>query len=374
MTGNVLLTLGRLPKALDVARGFADLGWRVVVAEPFKRHLAGASRAVAQSHRVTAPAEDKQAYLADLRRIVAEEKIDLIVPVSEETMHVAFLRDGLPATTQLFTMPPETLLRLHNKHGFAQQAAAWGLTVPETYALGDPSAQALAQSGPVVIKPVHSCSGRGVRLLPAGAALPASDRAIPAIVQRCVIGAEYSSCSIAHHGRVASTVIYRAAQRSGSVAVAFERVEHSAIAGWITRFIAAANWTGFIAFDIMVNEAGEPWGIECNPRMTSGVHFWQREDIARAVVEPGFIPRYRPETRLQQFYSALTETQMSLFRRGPFRENLRQLFSTRDVTWDRRDPIPFLTMTATSWPIIRMAMARGATFGEVATLDVGWYD
>jgi hypothetical protein len=39
-----------------------------------------------------------------------------------------------------------------------------------------------------------------------------------------------------------------------------------------------------------------------------------------------------------------------------------------------RDPLPFLTMTATSWPIIRMAMARGVPFGEVATLDVGWYD
>lgn len=374
MTGNVLLTLGRLPKALDVARGFADLGWRVVVAEPFKRHLAGASRAVAHSHRVTAPAEDKQAYLADLRRIIADEKIDLVVPVSEETMHVAFLRESLPTTTRLFTMPPENLLRLHNKHGFAQQAVAWGLAVPETYALGDPSVQALAQSGPVVIKPVHSCSGRGVRLLPAGTSLPVPDPAIPTIVQRCVIGAEYSSCSIAHDGRVASTVIYRAAQKSGSVAVAFERVEHPTIADWITRFIAAAQWTGFIAFDIMVDEAGQPWGIECNPRTTSGLHFWQREDIARAVVEPGFIPRYRPEARLQQFYSALTETQMSLFRRGPFRENLRQLFSTRDVTWDRRDPMPFLTMTATSWPIIRMAMARGATFGEVATLDVGWYD
>ena len=374
MTGNLLLTLGRLPKALDVARGFADLGWRVVVAEPFKRHLAGASRAVAQSHRVTAPAEDKQAYLADLQRIIVDEKIDLVVPVSEETMHVAFLRDSLPATTRLFTMPPENLLRLHNKHGFVQQAVAWGLAVPETHALGDRTAEVLVQSGPVVVKPVHSCSGRGVRLLPAGIALPARDPAIPMIVQRCVMGAEYSSCSIAHDGRVASTVIYRAAQKSGSVAVAFERVEHPAITDWITRFIAAAQWTGFIAFDIMVDEAGQPWGIECNPRTTSGLHFWQREDIARAVVEPGFIPRYRPEARLQQFYSALTETQMSLFRRGPFRENLRQLFTTRDVSWDRRDPMPFLTMTATSWPIIRMAMARGVPFGEVATLDVGWYD
>jgi len=31
-------------------------------------------------------------------------------------------------------------------------------------------------------------------------------------------------------------------------------------------------------------------------------------------------------------------------------------------------------MTATSWPIIRLAMARGVPFGEVATLDVGWYN
>ena len=63
--------------------------------------------------------------------------------------------------------------------------------------------------------------------------------------------------------------------------MAFERVEHPAIADWITRFIAAAQWTGFIAFDIIVDEAGQPWGIECNPRTTSGLHFWQRADIAR---------------------------------------------------------------------------------------------
>jgi hypothetical protein len=134
--------------------------------------LAGASRLVARSYQVTAPAQDKNAYLADLHRIVAAEKIDLVLPVSEETMHVAFLRESLPASTRLFTMPPESLLRLHNKHGFAQQAASWGMSVPETHALGDPAAEALAQAGPVVVKPVHSCSGRGVRLLPAGSALP----------------------------------------------------------------------------------------------------------------------------------------------------------------------------------------------------------
>lgn len=373
MTGTVLLTLGRLPKALDLARGFAELGWRVVVAEPFGRHLVGMSRAVARSHRIAAPADGAARYLEDLARVIAAERVDLVLPVSEETPHVAFLHGRLAPGTTLFTMPPGDVLRLHDKHGFARRAGAIGLRAPETHALGDPAAADLVRSGPVVVKPVLSCSGRGVRVLPAGADLPPPVSAAPAIVQRFVAGDEYSSCSIAHAGRISSTVVYRAAQKSGSVAVVFERVSHPAIEDWIRRFVAAERWSGFIAFDIVVDADGAPWGIECNPRATSGLHFWRRTDIARAVLDRGHSPRLRPETRLQQFYPALTETQMSLFRGGPFAANLRRLLTTRDVTWEWGDPLPFLTMTATSWPIIRMAMARGVPFGEVATLDVGWY-
>jgi hypothetical protein len=31
-------------------------------------------------------------------------------------------------------------------------------------------------------------------------------------------------------------------------------------------------------------------------------------------------------------------------------------------------------MTLTSWPIIRMAVSQGVSFGEAATHDVGWYE
>jgi hypothetical protein len=90
------------------------------------------------------------------------------------------------------------------------------------------------------------------------------------------------------------------------------------------------------------------------------------------VLDPAHPLRHRPEARLQQFYSCLTETQLSLFRGGGFRHKLRTLATTRDVTWSARDPMPFLTMTFTTWPIIRAAMARRTTFGAVATVDVGW--
>lgn len=368
----VLLTLGRLPKALDLARAFHGTGWRVLVAEPFRKHLAGASNTVARSIVVPAPAEDREAYLAALLGLVDEEGVDLVVPVSEEVLHVAALHGRLPDRTRLFAMPPDVVLAAHDKGAFAAQAAAWGLSVPPTHPLGSEDADDLAARQDVVVKPLHACSGRGVRVIRRGESLPAADPEVPAIVQARISGPERSTCSLVHAGVVSATVVYQGLMQSGSVSIAFERVEDRLIEAFVRDYAAATRWTGFLSFDFMLDEAGRPWAIECNPRTTSGLHFFESVDLARAVLDPAHPLSFRPETRLQQFYSCLTETQLSLFRGGGFGRKLRTLSTTRDVTWSGRDPMPFLTMTATSWPIIREAMARRATFGEVATLDVGW--
>jgi len=378
----VLLTLGRLPKSLDLARGFSRAGCRVLVAEPFPWHLAGASRHVARSFRVPPPSQGKAAYLAALYAIIADEGVDLVVPVSEETMHVAFLRDRLMGRARLFTMPPDQVLVLHDKAGFIRQGEACGVPVPQTHRLGSTGARALAAERDVVVKPVFSCSGRGVRVLRRGGALPPDNPADPAIVQAFVPGRVHSSCTIAHDGRAVATVIYRGTVMSGTVAVAFERVPaYAAITAWINRFVEAAGWSGFISFDFIVADSGEVHGIECNPRATSGVHFWEPKDIAGAILDParyggpgGAQVRVRPQEQLQQFYSCLTETQMAVFRRDGALNRLRRLATTKDVTWEWRDPLPFLTMTMTSWRIIALSIARRTTFGEVATLDVGWYE
>ncbi|WP_298194935.1 ATP-grasp domain-containing protein [Novosphingobium sp.] len=372
----VLLTLGRLPKALDLARGFAKAGCRVLVAEPYGWTLAGASRHVAREFKVPAPIKGKAAYLAALREIVVHEGVDLVVPVSEETMHVAHLAGMLPEGVGLFTMPPNEVLALHDKASFVRKAAELGLAVPESAPLGSAEGEALARSGPVVVKPVHSCSGNGVSILLGGEPLPVADAAAPAVVQRFVEGAEHSTCTVAQCGRVVATMVYRGAVMSGSVAVAFERVEVPTIAAWVERFVAETGWSGFISFDFIVDAAGVPHAIECNPRATSGVHFWEPNDIARAVLEPGWVGpvRVRPYRTLQQFYACLTETQAAMLRRRGFIPALRSLVTTRDVSWDWRDPWPFVSMIGTSWPIIWQAITKGARFGEVATQDVGWYE
>ncbi len=374
MTRTVLFTLGRLPKGLDICRSFAAAGWRVVVAEPHARHLCGASNSVTRSVRMPAPADGKRAYLQSLAEAVRKHGADLVVPVSEEAMHVAFLPRLLP-DVPVFAMPPGAMLALHHKGRFVEVAREAGVAVPETQALGSDAAATMAAAGRVVVKPVHSAAGRGVRVLAQGAALPDPDPAAPSVVQRFLPGAEFSSCSVARNGLVLGTAIYRGVQFAGSVACAFERVEHPDAEAWIARLVAALGWTGFISFDLREDEAGRIHGIECNPRTTSGLHFFETEDIAAAILGARDTLRHCKARRLQQVWSCLTETQLAAFRldRG-FPRHLRNLLTTRDVTWAARDPWPVLSMPYTAWPIMRDAARKRVPFGEVATLDVGWFE
>jgi predicted ATP-grasp superfamily ATP-dependent carboligase len=381
VAGTVLITLGRLPKALDLARSFKALGYRVIVAEPFRWHLTGVSNAIAKRYQVTAPNTNREKFLNELVEIVITEKVELVVPISEEIMHVAFLRGRLPPGVALYAMPTEVLLALHNKATFVERCGEYGVSAPETVLLGDSRASVLANAHDYIVKPVFSCSGRGVIFRKKGEALPIPHSGQPMIVQRWVKGNVLSTFSIARAGATLTTVVYRGAVMSGTVAVCFERVtnedpQHSAVTRWVNQFVAATNFNGFISFDFVVDKHGAAHGIECNPRATSGLHFVDPRDLAMAVVnpDPAATIRFRDELLLQQFYPCLTEVQKSMFGGTEFRKNLATFLRARDVTWSLRDPLPFLTMPFTASQIIWMSIKKGTTFGEVATLDVGWYD
>jgi hypothetical protein len=292
-----------------------------------------------------------------------------VAPVSEEILHVAALRERVGPSVRVFAMPQETLLKLHDKAGFIDFATSNGLSVPQTGIAGSAAALAIAAQGDYIVKLRHSCAGSGLMRCKAGAPPPQIEGAV---VQRLVRGVEHSACAIAHDGRVQACAIYRGSLISGTVAVGFERVEHPAIDAWVQRFAQASAWTGFLSFDFIVDEAGAPWGLECNPRLTSGVHFFETQDIARAVLDPSAQVRFRKERRLQQFWACLTETQNSFGDWPVFRRNLRHLFGTRDVSWSMTDPWPLVGMPWTAWTIISQSRRQQVSFGEAASMDIAW--
>jgi predicted ATP-grasp superfamily ATP-dependent carboligase len=362
----VLLTIGRMPKALDLARAFRGAGWRVVVADPHAWHPARLSRAVARCHRVRAPADGAADYLADMASVAAQENAELVVTVSEETLHaVALEQPGC----RVFAMPAARVREVYDKLRFIAVARGAGLAVPETALLAGGQA-----TRDVVIKPRFGSAGRGLRFVAAGEALPPASKE-PMLVQQRIDGQVLSTCGIAREGRMVANVVYRGEVFSGSVAVAFARVpQHPAIEAWCARFAAATGWTGFLSFDFIVDAAGTAWAIECNPRVTSGVHFMHPEDLARAVLDPTFAgpARLREHALMQQLWTTLTECWAAIADPPERRRRLRALATARDVTWQARDPLPLLLMPFASWRIMWLAASRRISFGEAATLDIAW--
>jgi hypothetical protein len=377
MPQTVLLTLGRLPKALELARALSGAGCRVVIAEPFARHVCRPSRAVSCSHVVTAPNDDREQYLQDLLRVIEEERVDLVIPVSEEALHVGRLEGRLPPGVRLHSAPLATILRLHDKLGFARDARDLSLDVPETFAPGDPGLSSFCAQNDFVVKPRNSCSGIGVSIhrkgtLPDRLALPEG-----AIVQGFVPGRHVSTFTVAEKGRELFTAAYEGTVFAGTVAVCFRRVDGlAAVEKWVRDFVAATGHTGFISFDFIVAEDGRARAIECNPRITSGIHFAEPGDLAEAVLSPDRAARVRmrEKTKFQQGYSTLTEAYAHFLRPREFASRMREMFSARDVVWSTKDPMPFLLMTPMSWDILKPAMMGRMTLGEAAMRDIGWFD
>lgn len=372
MARTALLTIGRMPKALELARGLAALGWRVVVADPMPWHVCRLSRDVAASRTTRAPNDDPAGYLEDLLRIVREERVELVVPVSEEAMHVVHLRDRLPAGTTMFAAPAALVHTLHDKWRFNRFAAGLGLPVPETAPLGTPEAAALVAAADVVVKPQLSCGGMGVTYHARGSALPT--REAPALAQAAVTGEHLSTCSVARDGRLLGTATYRGTVFSGTVAVCFERVDdRPRVDRWVADFVRGAGYTGIVSFDFIAPADGTPYAIECNPRVTSGMHFLDPLGVARAMTDPSAPAIGRKAgTRFQHGYTTLIEFYRALFTGGRADRVLRAMFGARDVVWSARDPLPFLGMTNASWGIIRASIREGVGMGEIATRDIAW--
>jgi predicted ATP-grasp superfamily ATP-dependent carboligase len=361
----VLLTSGRLPVSLELARALHANGCRVVVADPWPSHLCAYSRAVAVSRRVPSPQRHEIAYLDAIRSIADAESADLIVPVSEETPWVAGIDDP-----RVFCTTRARVLALHDKLSFATLASEAGLGVPAT-------ARADRGSGIVehdfILKPRFSCSGRGVRRLVGGADYAAGTGDL---VQAFIDGRTVSVFAIARGGVTLARVAYSASLLDGSVAIAFEReeAEHACI-GWADAFIDAVGHTGFIAFDFVVDAAGDAYAVECNPRATSGLHFLTPDAVAAAVSGSG-IPQQtlRSEIRFCESWSCFTRLLGSFGKVDAFRSVQRTLSSHRDVSFAAADPWPCLLMPINSRRLLWRAATTGQRFASAAVSDIEWID
>lgn len=286
----VLLTGGRAPFALEMARilHFAG-GHHVVMAESVPLPLSFSSAAVAAHVRLPSPRASRLAYAVALADAIRTHRIDLVIPMCEDALHVAAVRAYLqPTGAAVLVEDISKMVAVHSKYEFSIAARAAACAVPETILLTRPEqldssvqpSSVAERSEDWVLKPVFSRFGTETLVRPSHAQLGAVQASLGSgvrwVAQRFVPGYLVCSYSVCAAGRVLAHTAYRSlAAVNGGASAAFQVVRLEAVDAWVERFVAHQQWTGQIAIDFIVqpgSAGARAWAIECNPRGTSGVH------------------------------------------------------------------------------------------------------
>jgi glutathione synthase/RimK-type ligase-like ATP-grasp enzyme len=378
----VLLTGARAPVTLELIRLFARAGHQVFVAESARVHLGQSSRFVTKSYALPKPRFEPQAFIEKLERIVELEQIDLVIPTCEEVFWISGMIAGSSLREKFFVTDSNILLKLHDKSRFADLARKLELRFPETRVLKSKSdLEQLPRHKKWILKPAFSRFAAKTQILKAGVKLSnlePSDKQVW-LAQEFLEGQEYCSFAIAQAGKVQAFVLYRPVWRAGfGASVMFESIPKddpiSLEALEITRVVVEhTNFTGQIAFDFMLTSDGLQV-LECNPRATSGVHFFAPDDhLERAFFEVLETPIVPAQTQRAMLALPMVLYGLpSAIRSGRVLEWWSDLVSTRDVIFDRDDPSPTWHQIPSAIELLREANRLNCSALEASTADIEW--
>ncbi|MEK3721861.1 ATP-grasp domain-containing protein [Paenibacillus sp. FSL H8-0034] len=396
---NILLTGGRAPVALELARMLAKAGHRVDLAESVPHHLCRKSKAIAQSFLVPKPNQDPEAYISALSRIIGQRNIQVLLPTCEEIFWIARGLAKLQSLCKVISAPLEQLKRLHSKWEFIRRAEAFGFAVPQTQIFHNTKEWANVCSvehswldAGFVLKPVFSRFGANVQLF--GPECSVADRlrrlqtnhgitatsAQPWIIQRYIKGRPLCTYSVAWKGIVVAHSAYEVEYTANRGAcVYYQQLQHLRALNWVQSFVQKEHFSGQIAFDFVESyEDGILYPIECNPRATSGVHLFNPEDkLVEALIHPEDLSQQacrQPQTN----QAAMLSIPMLAY--GLNKERTwaaichwwAQFVSARDVIWQVRDPLPFLEQIPLMLDAWRLSHTQAISITAAMTYDIEW--
>lgn len=373
---NILLTGGRAPVTLDLARAFHRAGHTVFMAESLRGHVSQPSAALKANFVVPAPRQESEAFLSALKRIIEANQIDLLIPTCEEVFHIAKGLDELPC--RVFTESLKKLDGYHNKWKFAIAAGDCDLRVPETLLISrqDDLLFAFANWRGLALKPVYSRFASRTLIRPSlKEALSTLTFGKPWVAQEFIEGRQFCSYSVCQNGRITAHAAYPSTFTAGpGAAIAFQPVEHPRIFEWVKTFVGHFNVTGQMAFDFIESPDGEVYALECNPRATSGLHL--------LTPDPRFIESFfetgaeclTPDAKVSRMLGTamLAYGLPAAIRNGNFTAWLQTFLHSDDVILDFKDLLPFLLQLRGVFAYMKLGRKKNISALEASTYDIEW--
>lgn len=282
---NILISGGKMTKALQIARFFHAAGHRVVLTETHKYWLSGHrfSQSVDKFYTTPSPQQDSQIYTEFLLDIVKKESIDIYIPVTSPiaSYYDALVKPKLSEYCEVFHVDADTCKMLDDKFAFSEKARNFGLSVPKSFKITNPE-QVLnfdfsGETRKYILKSIPYDSVRRLDLTKLPCDTPEETEAFvrslpispqkPWIMQEFIPGKEYCTHSTIRDG----VLRLHCCCESSAFQVNYENVEHSEIREWVTHFVKELEVTGQLSFDFIEAEDGKVYAIECNPRTHSAI-------------------------------------------------------------------------------------------------------
>ena len=153
----VLVTDSSRGSAVAVIRSLGRAGYRVIAVDSDPRSLGFRSRFTHKSCVVPSAKESAQEFVAALQRIVQDDGVDLVIPVTDLAIQpLAAARQSFAAKTRLAMADDEPLRMVTDKDRTVELAASLGIPVPSTrcvHTLEEGLAAAEEWGWPLVLKP-----------------------------------------------------------------------------------------------------------------------------------------------------------------------------------------------------------------------------
>ncbi|ACU90282.1 ATP-grasp domain-containing protein [Desulfomicrobium baculatum] len=162
--GRALITSASTRVAYCICKNLSRHGIQAVMADSDPLAMSFWSRHAAGRHVYASPFLDEARFVEDLLRIIDKEKIDVLIPVLEETYFVARHRAVLAPHVRIFMAQYTDLISLHDKRSLKNIAERLGVSMPLTVELEDAMTSGLPSDFhfPAVLKPKQGGGGWSV--------------------------------------------------------------------------------------------------------------------------------------------------------------------------------------------------------------------
>jgi ribosomal protein L31 len=364
----VLLTGGKMTKALQLARSFYKAGHRVILVESHKYWLTGHrfSRSVDQFYTIPAPEKDPDGYCQGLLEIVQKEGVDVFIPVSSPvaSYYDSLAKPVLSSHCEVLHFDPQVTEILDDKFALCDKARFLGLSAPKSFHITHPN-QILnfdfaSDGSRYLLKSIayDSVTRLDMTQLPFEGMedyvknLPISEER-PWTMQEFITGQEYCTHSTVRNGKIR----LHCCSESSPFQVNYQQVENPKIYEWVEEFVAKLNLTGQISFDFIQTGDGTVYPIECNPRTHSAITmFHDHPKVADAYLNDGngdyITPLPDSKATYWLYHELWRLTEIRSF--SDFKAWFNKVSQGTDAMYQFDDPLPFLMVHHWQIPLLLM--------------------